>query len=679
MDLYQGLSRQLRKFIYEKGWRDFTPIQKGALKYSKASNDNLILVAPTASGKTEAAFLPAIDSSLGKEGLKIIYISPLIALINDQFQRISQLCQDLEFPITSWHSESSARAKARLLKNPQGILLITPESIEAMLVNRPEEAGRLFKAVDWVLVDEIHGFSQGNRGVQLRSLLARIEKYMDSTPRYLGMSATVAPEDFELMKDFFPKGRETLVLRDKGSNVLRANLTYWPVSKGISQDAVEEIYRLSQDQSLLVFPNSRADVEELSSRLRQLARERGSQTRYFAHHASISKRARREAEAFALAGQGFFTIFATSTLEMGIDIGAVDGVVQFSAPADAKSLAQRLGRGGRRTGENFLYLLATNPFDLLQSKAALAMVEDEDLDKSQPTIKPFDILAHQFLSMLLERNGIEVGQALEFLSSSKAWKDIEVDEFRAILNHMHRENYIEVLESEVILGLEGEKFLNMGDFYAVFEDGESFRVYHKDAELGRLALSPSLEVGRNIILGSRTWEICEINYGQKRIQVVEGKKGEAPLFIGAEIVVSCQLRSRMRKLIEARPWEEDEDLNPLREISIQDKIEEDMLRTYLGTRANQSLIILCDYLGYNFRLEDWQSLIRGRGIEGALSKLADNFPTSEELKDFLLAREDLIDRFYRAKYRELLPLELRAQYIIDNILAVDEVRDFLGG
>lgn len=320
MNGYDLLRKEIRQYIYDEDWDSLRGIQEASIKHVHDTENNLILAAPTASGKTEAAFLPAINSIKDwASSLKIVYISPLIALINDQFRRIYELCGYMDIPVTSWHGEASRAKKNKLLKKPRGILLITPESIEAMLSLRPGEAKGLFRGTEWIIVDEIHSFLENNRGIQLRSLIERIELYMEKEPRFIGMSATLNREDYKKVKNFFISDRVTDVLLDSSQNPLEATKSYYKSNmKRESREALEEIYDYSQRESMLIFPNSRGEVERLAVGLSKLGRQRGSDTRYFAHHSSVSKDMRLNAEEFAKSSRGkLFTICCTSTLELG--------------------------------------------------------------------------------------------------------------------------------------------------------------------------------------------------------------------------------------------------------------------------------------------------------------------------------------------------------------------------
>lgn len=284
-DYYSLLSRPMREYVYKNKWPSLTKIQAASIKGISTSDNNLILVAPTAQGKTEAAFLPTISTANDfSSGLRILYISPLIALINDQFKRVEKMCEDLEIPVTSWHGEASKTKKDKLIANPSGIVLITPESLEAFFVNNADNLDKLFGGLDYIIVDEIHGFLSGNRGVQLKSLLTRILKYTKKTPRYIGLSATIGDANYKLAKEFFNNGKDTNILIDQSKNDLVASISYIE-EESITDKTTERILRFSQDGSMLVFPNSRKNVENLAVSLRKKADDLKMSTEIFARTA----------------------------------------------------------------------------------------------------------------------------------------------------------------------------------------------------------------------------------------------------------------------------------------------------------------------------------------------------------------------------------------------------------
>nr|WP_300002506.1 DEAD/DEAH box helicase [Tissierella sp.] len=696
MNSFDLLQRDIRKYIYDEGWDALRGIQEVSIKQVANTDHNLILAAPTASGKTEAAFLPAINSiedwSLG---LKIVYVSPLIALINDQFDRILKLCNYIDVPVTSWHGEASRSKKDKLLKDPRGILLITPESIEAMLSLRPGEAQGLFKGVEWIIVDEIHGFLENNRGLQLKSLLERSKVYMEKDPRFIGMSATLNREDYREIKKFFISDRQTDVLLDSSKNPLVTTKKYYPANiKKESIEALEEIYHYSQRESMLVFPNSRGEVERLAVSLSKIGKEKGSHTRFFSHHSSVSKDMRLTAEKFAKNSRGeLFTICCTSTLELGIDIGTVDSIVQYNAPHSVASLGQRLGRGGRSQRENILHFISTDPWSLLQGLAAISLYEEGLIDRFNPIVKAYDVLAHQIISILLEKSGLSIDEFKNLNNTLESFNDINDEDYLKLIVHLMEKEYVEILEEEVITGLETEKLLKGSDFFIHFESQDNFAVYSDQKKIGEVPLSPTVQTGVNIYLSAQIWKIKEIDLTSKKIYVSRATDGNSPMFLGSGGDITGEIRNRMESiLVDQTFWQDyDGDINEvllalsnenLRSKGLRwvEKDEEIGLRTFQGSRVNRTLQLLLNLLDPNikYKLEDKESLILGPNIKTDINKIIERNITAAQVFKYLKENKPLIEVYLSSnKYRNLLPEDLKIQYIINNKLDLKGSREYL--
>lgn len=696
MNSFDLLQRDIRKYIYDQGWDALRGIQEASIKQVTNTDHNLILAAPTASGKTEAAFLPAINSIEDwSSGLKIIYISPLIALINDQFNRILELCDYIDVPVTSWHGEASRSKKTQLLNHPSGILLITPESIEAMLALRPGEAKGLFKETEWIIVDEIHGFLENNRGLQLKSLLERIKGYMEKDPRFIGMSATLNREDYKEVKKFFISDRKTDVLLDSSKNPLVASKKYYQSNmKKESRQALEEIYSYSQRESMLVFPNSRGEVERLAVGLIKLGKEKASDTKYFAHHSSVSKDMRLTAERFAKESKGqLFTICCTSTLELGIDIGTVDSIVQYNAPHSVSSLAQRLGRGGRSTRENRLHFISTDPWSLLQGLSAISLYEEGLLERYNPIIKPYDVFAHQIISILLEKSGISIDKLKSLNKEFKSFSDIGDDDYLKLLNHLIDKKYIEILENEAITGLETEGLLRGSEFFIHFETQDNFLVYSDQKKIGEIPLSPTVQTGVNIYLSAQVWKIKEIDLKGKKIYVNRAVDGNAPMFLGSGGDITSEIRKRMEEILrDENLWinYDGQIIKVLSQLANEnlrnnkfnwvEKNDEIGLRTFQGTKVNRTLQLLLNILDKHikYKLEDKESLIIGPNIKKDIIRIIDRDISEREVCKYLKDNPELVEVYLSSnKYRNLLPEDLKIKYIINNKLDLRGTRDYL--
>lgn len=689
---YDLLSRDMREFIYNKGWPSLTKIQDAAIRQMYESENNLILAAPTASGKTEAAFLPAISKAEDiKNKLKILYISPLIALINDQFERITDMCKDLDIRVTSWHSEASVSRKDKLVENPSGILLITPESLEAMVVSDKERAEVLLKDIEYIIVDEIHGFLDTNRGLQLKSLLVRIQSYMEKNPRMLGLSATIGEKNYDLAKDFFLNSRQTNILLDRSRNDLIMSLDYIE-SEDINKEIAQKVLEYSLGKSTLVFPNSRAKVEKLSYLLKKEVEEKGYDIRIFSHHSSISKIKRTEIETFAKTSRRDFIIVATSTLELGIDIGAVDQVIQVGSAASVLSLSQRLGRSGRRTRKSVIYQIATDKWDLVQASSSLRLFKEGKLDKIDRKTKTYDIFAHQVLSTLLEKNGLLIDDYYKLNKELKSFSDITDNEFKILTDFLLQNDFVEEIDGEYIVGSNAEKLMTMGSFYNQFVIKKSYKVKTDKQTIGEIELGENLRVADRIYLSGQVWKIEAINHKLRKIRVSLSSKANAKSFASSGgFEISGEVRDEMEKIL----------LNPsslkltgnIKEVidELSGEITNEAyhfvetdgrkaLRTFKSTKINKTLALMLNIKtkSLDYYVEDKSTTVFGPNLIKAFNSLRKNPLSINEIAEFFKENPKEIDGFISLnKFMILVSKELKITYIIENILNIDGANEYL--
>lgn len=701
METYNMLKKEIRRYIYDQNWQKFTKIQEHSIKLYSESEDNLILIAPTASGKTEAAFLPAINSIENwEEGIKIVYISPLIALINDQFNRISELCKYMEITVTRWHGEASQSKKRDILKNPKGILLITPESLEALFVTKSDRVRKLFYNVENIIVDEIHSFIGSNRGIQLKSLLERMNLYIkNNNPRMLGMSATVSEENYLDLKEIFQNKRVTKIIRDKGENELKIDCNFY----SNETTALNKIYEYSKTETMLVFPNTRQKVEMIATNLKKKSQKERVNVNYFSHHASVSKNIRAMVEKFAKeSNRNLFTICCTSTLELGIDIGAVDSIVQYNAPHSVSSLAQRLGRSGRRTGINNLHFISDEKWDLLQGLAAISIYKKGKVDKIDVVKKPYDVMAHQILSLIVEKSELNLLEFKEFIQKYQTWKNIEYEEFSNICNYLLKKKYIEILDNSIIAGVNLEKLLKKAEFYTQFKVEEMYSVYNNQSKIGELPLDIRLNVNDNIYLAAGIWKIKKVEEKIKKIFVEKAKDGKPPIFLGEVGEITDELRKEMKKILfNSKTWGNySEDIRKgleviSKSIILKQKIyfylekNKKSIKTFRSTKIDRTLmILLLIFLNLkDFRELNDMILSNTQVIEESISEIAINGIDREKIEDFLekdieksieLGKINIVDGYLSSnKYMFLVPNNLKIKYFIDNKLDIEGIEDFL--
>ena len=701
MDTYNMLKKEIRRYIYDQKWQQFTKIQDHSIKLYSESEDNLILIAPTASGKTEAAFLPAINSIENwEEGIKIVYISPLIALINDQFNRISELCRYMEITVTRWHGEASQSKKRDIIKNPKGILLITPESLEALFVTKSDRVRKLFYNVENIIVDEIHSFIGSNRGIQLKSLLERMSLYIkNNNPRMIGMSATVSEDNYLDLKEIFQNKRVTKIIRDKGKNELKIDCNFYFDEIA----ALNKIYEYSKTETMLVFPNTRQKVEMIAANLKKKSQKEKKYISYFSHHASVSKNIRTMVENFAKeSNKNLFTICCTSTLELGIDIGAVDSIVQYNAPYSVSSLAQRLGRSGRRTGINNLHFISDEKWDLLQGLSAISIYKKGKVDKIDVVKKPYDVMAHQILSLIVERSEINLSEFKKIIQKYQTWKNIEYEEFSNICNHLLKEKYIEILDNSIIAGVNLEKLLKKAEFYTQFKVEEMYSVYNNQSKIGELPLDIRLNVNDNIYLAAGIWKIKKVEEEIKKIFVEKAKDGKPPMFLGEVGEITDELRKEMKKILfNSKTWGKySEDIRKgleviSKSIILKQKIyfylekNKKSIKTFRSTKIDRTLmILLLIFLNLkDFRELNDMILSNSQVIEESISEIAINGINREKIEDFLekdieksteLGKINIVDGYLSSnKYMFLVPNNLKIKYFIDNKLDIEGIEDFL--
>ena len=545
------LSEPIRRYIRDKRWEQLRPIQTAAITRILTTDSHYILASRTASGKTEAAFLPILSKvNFNEPGVLVLYVSPLIALINDQFERIEKLCQNLEVTVTKWHGEANRSLKEKLVKNPQGIVLITPESLEAMFVNRPYQIKQLFSNLKYVVIDEIHSFIGTDRGIQLKSILSRLQAVQHKPFIIVGLSATLG--DFDEAKRFTGDEQNTKVLIDRTPKEIETDFRYFEADGvGFPLDLLKDIYKETRDIKALIFPNSRGRAEEVAVKLLKISDKVGGHKNYFSHHSSVDKQVREYVEEFAKNSTlQKFTIACTSTLELGIDIGTVDEVIQIDATHSIASLIQRIGRSGRKEGKKSrLVLYATDQWSLLQSLACWLLYQEGYIEPPASSTLPYDMLLHQALSITKSHSGIKRSDLINELHHNTAFRHIILSDVEDVIAHLIGIDFLEQIGNEVIIGIEGEKIVNSRDFYTAFKNEVYFKVVNAGNTIGQIPLSPQVREDENILLAAKIWKILFVDYEAGKIEVTKALDGKSPIFFGDGADIDHKVRQKMYEII----------------------------------------------------------------------------------------------------------------------------------
>ena len=561
------LHPKIQEAVWQQQWEELRPLQVDAIHALLETDDHVILAAATASGKTEAAFLPIL-SCLAAEpinSVQALYVSPLKALINDQFRRLEDLCAYAEIPVHRWHGDVSATDKQHLRRDPGGVLLITPESLESQFINHDRHLARIYASLRFVVIDELHAFLDNVRGIHLRSLLARLAVAAGVTPRRIGLSATLG--DFIAAKQFLcvDDPCQVQVLEDRTSKKeLRVGLKAYvePLKAGESEQSdklaqlidptgligiATDIAQRFRSETNLIFCNSRRQTELLADKLRLLCEsEHWPRNPFLLHHGSLSRELREDAERELKSGQPI-TAICTSTLEMGIDIGAVRSVGQVGPTWSVTSLVQRLGRSGRREGEPQTLRMYTldEPItdksslsdrlypELIRAIALLELHRERWLEPPQQERFHFSTCVHQVLSVLRQTGGAPAPHLLDVLCRRGAFRKIDPSTFALLLRGLAAKELIEQMPTaEMILAPLGERIVESRDFYASFASRIEYRVEHDGNAIGVLSQDIIPNQGEFLLLAGRRWRVELIDHAAKRIAVRPAKGWKQPRFAG---------------------------------------------------------------------------------------------------------------------------------------------------
>ena len=567
---FERYAQFIQEYIYRKNWTDLREVQVEACNAILDTDNHVIIASGTASGKTEAAFFPILTLLHQKpvESIGVIYIGPLKALINDQFERLSGLLEESYIPVWPWHGDVSQSVKKRALKEAQGILQITPESLEALLMQRPGDAAHLFANLQFAIIDEIHALMGTDRGLQVMCLLDRLGKIAGCLPRRIGLSATL--NDYEPAMRFIASGT-TRMTTAVGIQAHKRTISLCAESFILSSDSEQNeailsaynefLYNTCHDKKCLIFTNSRGRAEKVISDMKELAQNKHEHDIFYVHHGSVAASLRHEAETALRENTGPTVAAATLTLELGIDIGDLDSTIQLGAPYSCASFVQRLGRSGRRTGKsqmmcvNLYEQTSRNPFDrlpweLLRAIAIIQLyLEERWVEPFELKPKPFSLLAHQTLSTLMTYGELSPAELARGVLLLPAFRDtITQDEYRDLLRHMMANDYLQRMDDGgIIVGLKGERITNHYSFYAVFQDEQAYHVHSKDGEIG--TLDNCLAVNEVFVLAGRAWKVQEVDEGRKIIYVQQVKNSRIPSWNGSNGHIHTKIVQRMRQIL----------------------------------------------------------------------------------------------------------------------------------
>ncbi|RBM86487.1 DEAD/DEAH box helicase [Vibrio paracholerae] len=574
---HEKLDVRVQRWIFKQGWANLREIQCLAIEPILSAKTDLVISASTAAGKTEAFFLPAISAIANQdEGVGILYISPLKALINDQDRRLESLSDLMDLPVTPWHGDSAKSRKNKLKTTPAGIVLITPESLESLLIRDSGWMKSAFSDLKYIVIDEFHAFLGTERGHHLLSLLHRLEHLLGSLKKPIprvALSATLGELDKVPLSLRPNQSLPCKIIRDSNStSVLKVQVKgYVNPAQVDSETPIDAEYKICQDLfnfcrggNHLVFANSRKRTESIAATLSDFCDQQCVPNEFFPHHGSLAKELREDLEKRLLQEQYPTTAVCTMTLELGIDIGKVNSVAQVTAPHSISSLRQRVGRSGRRGGPSILRVLIaedeltkdSNVVDILRLELiqSLAMIRlligSKWYEPADSSLYHFSTLLHQILAVIAQWGGIRADQLFNLLCKEGPFQKVGVDDFKGLLGHMGNTNLITQLgNGELVLGILGERITSHYSFYAVFKTPEEYRVINGTKTLGTLPIDSLVLVGQNIVFGGKRWKVNDIDSDKKTIYVERAKGGKPPKFGGSGMTIHDVVRQEMFRIL----------------------------------------------------------------------------------------------------------------------------------
>ena len=557
MNIFSRYAPFVQDFIYKNNWEALRAIQVAAGDAIFNSDENVLLSASTASGKTEAAFFPILTlfSEDMPRSVGAIYIGPLKALINDQFMRLNDLCAEAEIPVWHWHGDVAQSHKTKALNDPKGILQITPESLEALLLHKHAYIPKLFGDLRFIVIDEVHSLMRGDRGGQTLCLIERLSRLAGVNPRRIGLSATIG--DLESTGKFLASGtgRGVIIPKIESKGVKwRLSMEHFYVrGPQASQDkqvdgalpelesptdvapenadpGIGYIFEHTRGKKCLVFVNSREECEAVTTTLRQYCEAKHEPDRFLIHHGNLSASYRETAEAVMKDEEQYKTTVTTATLELGIDIGRLERAFQIDAPFMVSSFLQRMGRTGRRDmppemwfvmreelPEPRALLPTTVPWKLLQGIALVQLyLEERWVEPPKLDRLPFSLLYHQTMSTLASSGEMTPAALASKVLTLNYFHRISKEDFRIMLKHLIETDQIQrTEEGGLIVGIAGERQINSFKFYAVFKENEEYTVRWGSQELGTIVLPPP--VGEKIALAGHVWTVEEIDHKRRLV------------------------------------------------------------------------------------------------------------------------------------------------------------------
>ncbi len=674
------------------GWTSLRPVQEesGA---ALLDGCNAVILAPTAGGKTEASMFPVVAQLMESRptGVGALYLAPIKALLNNQAERLGTYTEMVGLRRFLWHGDTSATDRRHFLKEPAELLMTTPESLEVMLLSPKVPHPKLFADLRAVVIDEVHALAGTDRGAHLMCVLERIARCSKHDVQRIGLSATVGnPQDILVWLRGSSRREGRVVDPPKPPSAREIRIRYCESEEAVARNAAG----VAQGQKSLFFCQSRALTEAVAQRLR------GRGIDVFVHHSSVSLEERQAAEHRFHHGTNAM-IACTSTLELGIDVGDLDRVLQAESPSTVSSFLQRMGRTGRRAGQkaNTLFLCQDAEV-VLQAAALVELAREGWVESVKVQTRCWPVLVHQLLALTLQYGGVSPEGCWDELGHVPDFSGITRAEFDELVEHMVREDYLFRSGGLLSMGEKAERVFgrkNFMEMYAVFSTPQLYRVLTEGGrDVGSLEQSfvdklvPEMS---SFLLGGRAWLVRQVLHKERVLEVVPapaGKKptwaGYIPQFLGYDV---CRKMAALLGSPPSLPYLDEtarSRVDSLRaeraghgRLTVEVGPEDELVWTYAGGAVNQTLKYgLGLRFGWTVAADNFRLRVRREGsvaVETALRELA-SFETWEAMGDDLLRA---MPDYRLSKFQEALPRQRSLEVVRDYLVDIPGTLRYLAG
>lgn len=564
MSVFARFAPRLQHAIVSRlGWSNLRPVQEQAGE-ALLAGENAVVLAPTAGGKTEASMFPTLSQLVEgpPEGIGALYIAPIKALLNNQADRLGLYTEMVGLRRFVWHGDTPDHSRRQFLRDPTELLMTTPESIEVMLVSPRVDKTSLFTDLRVVIIDEVHALAGSDRGAHLMSVIERLARISRHDVQRVGLSATVGnPEAILTWLQGTSSRPKRVVEPPKQAGRRQILVAHRPSLAEASRDAA----RIARGQKSLFFCQSRSTTEAVAEHMRRAG------TAVFVHHSAVSREERQLAEERFHHGNDA-CIICTSTLELGIDVGDLDRVLQAEAPDTVGSFLQRMGRTGRRTGQaaNTTFFCETTE-GVLQAVALVELAKAGWVESIEVERRCWPVLIHQLLAMALASNGISAGDAWAHLTCVPDFQGIHRAEYDRLLQWMLRDGALRLAGGLLVLGPRAERRFgrkNFMELFAVFSSPQTYTVQTADGRpigtLNQAFVDRLVDGASSFLLSGRAWAVLQVRHND-RLAVVEpaprGKQptwgGFLPQFLGFEVcqrILSVLLSEERYPYLDDQAW-----------------------------------------------------------------------------------------------------------------------------